>query len=137
MESIFTKIIRGDIPAVTVYEDEHVIAFLDLHPVRPGHTLVVPKNQCATLAELPFTDATHVWSIVRKLTLALREGLGCHAVTVLLRDGEAAGQEVAHLHVHLIPRDDNDGLGPGFPGGKQASADEREAVAKRIKTALD
>ncbi len=135
--TLFTKIIEGDIPAVRVYEDEHVIAILDIAPIRPGHTLVIPKNPCQTLAELPFTDATHVFSVVRKLTAALKESLDADAVTVLLRDGEAAGQEVPHLHVHLIPRNEGDGLGPGFGGsGEQASQETRESVAEKIRAAL-
>ena len=137
MATLFEKIIEGEIPAVHVYEDEHTIAFLDIAPIRPGHTLVVPKNPSQTLAELPFTDATHVFSVVRKLTTALRQGLGCDAVTVLLRDGKAAGQEVPHLHVHLIPRTEGDGLGPGFGGtGTKTSQQERETVADKIRKAL-
>ncbi len=137
MTTVFEKIIAGDIPAVRVYEDEHVIAILDIAPVTEGHTLVIPKNPVALLSDLPFTDSTHVFSVVRKLTKALREALSCDAVTVLLRDGPAAGQEVPHLHVHLIPRYENDSLGPGFGGaGEQSSTEEREVVAEKIRATL-
>lgn len=138
MTTLFEKIIAGDIPSVQVYEDAHVIAILDIAPLAEGHTLVIPKKPAQLLHELPFTDATHVFAVVRKLTKALPESLSCDAVTVLLRDGEAAGQEVPHLHVHLIPRTENDSLGPGFGGtGQQVSEDTREAVAEKIRSALD
>jgi histidine triad (HIT) family protein len=97
-DSIFTKIIKGDIPCYKIYEDEKVIAFLDIHPVQPGHVLVVPKVQVDHFQELPdeFYDAT--WQVVKKIAKHQREVLKTARVGVSI-----VGTDVPHAHVHLIP----------------------------------
>lgn len=136
-DCVFCRIIAGEIPATRVYEDEHVVAILDIFPTAEGHTLVIPKRHEALLPDLPFTDATHVFSVVRKLDGALRHALSCEAISILLRDGPAAGQEVAHLHVHLIPRMSDDGLGPAYPSGKEKlTSDDAERIHTAIGRAL-
>src|SRR5438128_10002127 len=97
-DSIFTKIINGDIPSYKVYEDETVLAFLDIHPVQPGHTLVIPKKQIEFVWDLPEEDYQAVMDVAKKVALRLREVLGVKYV------GERiVGVDVPHAHVQIIP----------------------------------
>ena len=97
-DSIFTKIIKGEIPAYKLYEDELTLAFLDIHPVQPGHTLVVPKKQIEFVWDLPVEDYQAVMDTAKKVALFLREVLGVKYV------GERiVGVDVPHAHVQLIP----------------------------------
>jgi histidine triad (HIT) family protein len=97
-ESIFTKIINGDIPSYKVYEDELVLAFLDIHPVQPGHTLVIPKKQIEFVWDLPDEDYQAVMGVSKKVALRIREVLGVKYV------GErVVGVDVPHAHVQIIP----------------------------------
>jgi nicotinamidase/pyrazinamidase len=98
MASIFTKIIRGEIPAHRVYEDEHAFAFLDINPRRPGHTLVVPKREVDELFDLPPDDYEALWRAARVVGGALKRAVGCDRVFVMV-----VGIDVPHAHVHLIP----------------------------------
>ena len=104
-DSLFTKIINGEIPCHKVYEDERVIAFLDVHPLHAGHTLVVPKVQIDHLWDLPRDDYEYLWSVVRKLGNHLRETLKTPRVGVVVE-----GFGVPHVHVHLIPIESGEDL---------------------------
>lgn len=97
-DSIFTKIIKGEIPCHKVYEDDRVIAFLDLHPQNPGHTLVVPKAQISHLWDLSNDDYTYLWEVVRKLGSHIKTTLDSPRVGVVVE-----GFGVPHVHVHLVP----------------------------------
>jgi len=97
-DSIFTKIVKGEIPAHKLYEDDLVLAFLDIHPVQPGHTLVIPKRQVEFVWDLPDADYIAVMGTAKKLALVLREVLGVHYVGELVM-----GVDVPHAHVQLIP----------------------------------
>lgn len=97
-ESIFTKIINGDIPSHKVYEDEHVFAFLDIHPITPGHTLVVPKQQAPFVWDLDETTYQQLQASVKKIALHLRETLGVPYI-----GEQIIGVDVPHAHIHLIP----------------------------------
>ena len=100
-DSIFTKIIKGEIPCHKVYEDEKTIAFLDIHPVREGHILVVPKSQVEFLWDLESVDYAAVMSTVQKIALHLREQMNVPYV-----GEQVIGVDVPHAHVHLIPFSD-------------------------------
>lgn len=97
-DSIFTKIIKGEIPSYKIYEDDLVYAFLDIHPVQPGHTLVIPKKQIDRLEELEDETYGHLMKIVKKLMIHLRKTLGTERITLKIE-----GFDVPHAHVHLIP----------------------------------
>jgi histidine triad (HIT) family protein len=97
-ESIFTKIVKGEIPSHKVYEDALTLAFLDIHPVQPGHTLVIPKKQVEFVWDLPEEDYQAVMSTVYKVAQRLREVLGVHYVGEIIE-----GVEIPHAHVKLIP----------------------------------
>lgn len=97
-ESIFTKIIKGEIPSHKVYEDEHTFAFLDIHPVQPGHTLVIPKKQVEFVWDLDDETYQNLMASVKKIALRLREALGVPYV-----GEQVVGTDVPHVHIHLIP----------------------------------
>ncbi len=97
-DSIFTKIINGEIPSHKVYEDEHVLAFLDIHPVQPGHTLVIPKRQVEFVWDLEEVEYQRLMQVVQKIALQLKLKLGVPYV-----GSQIIGVDVPHAHVHLIP----------------------------------
>jgi len=107
----FCQIVNGAIPARTVYEDEDVLSFLDANPLTRGHTLVVPKRHHARVADLPSEDRAAVFETLGRLAPAVEAAVDADGVTVGMNDGDAAGQEVPHVHGHLVPRFDGDGGG--------------------------
>jgi histidine triad (HIT) family protein len=107
---IFCKIINKEIPIHKVYEDGNVLAFLDINPASPGHTLVIPKNHYANLEELPDPEAGLIMAVARKVGANLLSGLGAAGYNLIQSNGAAAGQEVLHFHLHVIPRGPGDGL---------------------------
>ena len=97
-ESVFTKIIKGDIPCYKIYEDSKVIAFLDVHPQMPGHVLVVPKKQIDHVWDMDDADYAYLWQVTKKLGAHIKEVLHCPRVGIVVE-----GFGVPHVHVHLIP----------------------------------
>lgn len=117
MASVFSKIVSGELPAHRVWEDENHVAFLDLRPVQPGHTLVVPKKEVAYLFDMTQDEYLALWQAVRTVEGKLRAGLGCERVIV-----SVVGWEVPHVHVHLVP---TNALGD-FPWPEPQEVDEDE-----------
>ena len=103
-DTIFMKIIRHEIPAEIVYEDADTLAFLDVKPTTPGHTLVVPKKWTENIFDVEEETLVAVMRTVRKISPAVRDAVGAHGVHINSNHGEAAGQIVPHLHIHIIPR---------------------------------
>ena len=101
---IFCSIVKGDIPNYTIYEDEKVLAFLDVNPTSVGHTLVIPKKHYESFIECEKEDLDHVFEVAQQIAKKMEESLGCDGINVLSNVREAAGQSVHHFHVHLIPR---------------------------------
>ncbi len=134
-ETIFSKIISGEIPCTKVYEDDVVLAFLDIQPIQPGHTLVVPKTASRDARETDPDTFTEVMLVAQKIAQALTTSLDCEGVNISMNCGEAAGQEVFHTHVHVIPRFDDDGVMPGPLRGEYAET-EADKVAAAIQAAL-
>ncbi len=101
---IFCRIVAGTEPASMVHQDQVAVAFMDIQPVTPGHLLVVPRLHCASLVNLEPDIAAHLMRVAVRLDVAIRSsGVRCQGVNLLLADGEAAGQDVFHVHLHLIP----------------------------------
>lgn len=110
-DCIFCAIVAGKVESSVVHEDEVSVAFMDLNPVTPGHLLVVPRTHAVGLEDLDVETSAHVWSVGHRLARAIRRsGLRCDGINVLLADGEAAFQEVFHLHLHVFPRYEDDGF---------------------------
>ncbi|MEZ4399692.1 MAG: HIT family protein [Kofleriaceae bacterium] len=134
-ETIFARILRGELPCHKVYEDEHVLAFLDIFPLSRGHTLVIPKEPAATLDQLSDASAAAVGRVLPRLARAVLRVSGATAYNVLQNNGALAHQAVFHVHFHIIPRfDDGTGLGVGWPAG--ALGDDGAALAAAIAAAV-
>jgi histidine triad (HIT) family protein len=112
MSTIFTQIVEGEIPARIVYEDETTVAFLDANPLAPGHTLVIPKDEYERLNDVADDVASDLYATIHRLVPAVEEAVDADASTVAFNNGEAAGQEVPHVHCHIVPRFEGDGGGP-------------------------
>jgi histidine triad (HIT) family protein len=113
-ETIFDKILAGQIPCHRVYEDEHVLAFLDINPVSLGHTLVIPKERAAYLHEMSDAAAAAIGRVMPRLCRAVMEATGATAYNILQNNGASAHQAVFHVHFHIIPRLAETGLGVGW-----------------------
>ncbi len=110
MEScIFCAIVEGDIPSYSLYEDETTLAFLDINPISTGHTLVIPKYHSSKINQLPIMFANSLMNTIHTLTGPIEEAVGANATTIAFNNGIAAGQEVPHVHCHIIPRFEQDG----------------------------
>lgn len=101
--NIFAKILRGELPAIKVYEDDRVLAFMDIMPQADGHTLVIPKSKAVTLLDLPADDLSYTIQIVQKVAKAIEKALDSKGIVLMQLSGESAGQTVPHIHFHLIP----------------------------------
>lgn len=110
--TIFERIVDGEIPARVVHETETTLAFLDASPLAPGHTLVIPKEPHERLRDAPEDVAADVFAVVRELAPRIEDAVEADAVNVGINDGPEAGQEVPHLHVHIVPRFEGDGGRP-------------------------
>lgn len=107
---IFCKIVSGEIPATKVYEDDETIAFLDIQPVQPGHTLVIPKDHFENIYTTPVMTWMRIQMTAQKVALAVKHATDADGVNVHMNNEAAAGQIVPHVHIHIIPRQNDDGL---------------------------
>lgn len=133
-ENIFAKILRGEIPSTRVYEDDETLAFMDIMPRADGHLLVIPKTPCRNILDATPEQMAAVMATVQKLARAVMKAFDADGVTVQQFNETAGGQEVFHLHFHVLPR--HEGL-PMRPPGKMGDLDEIAAHAERIRAALD
>jgi histidine triad (HIT) family protein len=134
--NLFAKILRGEIPAVKVYEDEEVLAFMDIFPQTRGHMLVMPKHvRARNFLELPDEKVAPLMTRVHRLTKAAVKALDPDGVTVTQFNGEDAGQTIFHLHWHIIPRYAGVRLA-GHGHGNKADIAELQAIAQQIAAAL-
>ena len=151
---IFCKIVAGQIPCHKLYEDDWVLAFLDLGPLSAGHVLVIPKHHAVQLDELPSEDAAAVGAVLPRIAKAVSQATGTDAYNVLQNNGKPAGQVVMHVHFHLIPKPapttdhtttssapdspgtPGSGLGIGWPAGK-LDDDLAKAMVEKITAAFE
>jgi len=133
--NIFAKILAGDAPCVKVFEDDHVLAFMDVFPQSKGHCLVVPKEKARNLLDLSETSAREAILRVKRLAQAVDKALSPDGVMVAQFNGAPAGQTVFHIHFHVIPRWENTDI-KGHGGGEKADTDELEQLAEQIRAAL-
>jgi len=136
MSTIFDKILDGEIPCHTVYEDAYVLAFLDVGPLSRGHTLVIPKERKAFLHELSDEAAAAVGRVLPRIARAVMQTTGTTAYNVLQNNGSEAHQAVYHVHFHIIPKTAEDGLGIEWPNGALAEG-EGERLAAEIRTLVE
>jgi histidine triad (HIT) family protein len=133
-ETIFSKILRGEIPCHRVYEDEHVLAFLDVNPLSRGHTLVIPKEHATTLDQLSDDASAAIGRVLPRIARAVVAATGATAYNVLQNNGAAAHQAVFHVHFHVIPKfADGSGLGIGWNTTKLGDGAElAKAIAGKL-----
>ena len=133
-ETVFDKILRGEIPCHRVYEDAHVLAFLDINPLSPGHTLVIPKEAAATIDALSDESAAAIGRVLPKVARAVMHATGVRAYNLLQNNGAGAHQAVFHVHFHIIPKyEDGRGLALNWRPGAISDAD---TMATKIRTGL-
>ncbi|HBH71777.1 MAG: Histidine triad family protein [Parcubacteria group bacterium GW2011_GWC1_42_11] len=136
MEScLFCKIIAGEIPSSKVYEDDNVLAFLDIRPVNIGHTLVIPKNHHINLYETQDEDLSRMIAVIKKLSIAIRNALNADGINIEMNNDPVAGQIIFHTHIHIIPRFKGDGF-THWHGARGYNEGEADEVIQKIKTRL-
>jgi histidine triad (HIT) family protein len=132
-ETIFSKILRGEIPCHKVYEDEHVLAFLDINPISRGHTLVIPREPAETIDKLSDEASAAIGRVLPRLSRAVLAATGATAFNILQNNGPAAHQAAFHVHFHIIPKFDDSGLGIDWPSGKlEDGATLAKAIAGKL-----
>ena len=134
-QCVFCRIVAREIPATVVHEDEHVLAFMDLGQVNPGHVLVAVKAHAENLYELNNAQAGAVLRAAARVARAIRDAFAPEGLSVYQANGAAAGQTVFHYHVHLVPRHDGDGMALTWPV-KNPPRDKLEAYAAKIRASL-
>lgn len=130
MNDIFEKIITREIPAEIFYEDDYVIAFLDIKPVNKGHALIVPKKKFENIFDAPHEELAHMIRAAKKAALAIKEVFGISDVNLIMNNGSVAGQEIFHAHMHVIPRLPNDGFYHTPPSISYAENEMHEIAEK-------
>ncbi len=138
-DCVFCEVLAGRLPASVVMREGRCTAFMDIQPANAGHVLVVPDDHAASLAELPEDAGARLFRTAQKVAAALYgSGLRCEGVNLLLADGEAAGQDVFHVHLHVIPRFEGDGFGLTFGPdyANRPGREELERAAERIRGVL-
>jgi len=133
-DCIFCKIIDGSIPSHIVYEDKHVVAFFDILPISPGHTIIVPRKHVSDVEGLSEEEFSAMAKVVKHIGKAVMEGLGVKGYSVFMDNKSAANQHVPHAHFHLVPREEGDGLERWPQSGY--SEGEAEECLKRVKENL-
>ncbi len=133
-QNIFGKILRGELPCTKVYEDEDVLAFMDIMPRADGHTLVIPKKPARTLDDIASEQLSKLILAVQKIARAAKTGMAADGITIHQFNESAGGQVVFHIHFHVIPRQAGVALRPH--SGQMAPADLLAEHAARIKSAL-
>ena len=138
-DCVICKLLSGELEVTVIHQDDLCVAFMDIQPINPGHALVVPRKHAPYLADLEAEDGAQVFRVAQRVAAALREcGVKCEGVNFFLADGAAAGQEVLHVHLHVIPRYSGDGFGLNLPPDYQDRPDREELndIAQRIKGRL-
>jgi histidine triad (HIT) family protein len=136
---IFCKIIKGQIPARILNQDDLAVAMLDAFPLADGHTLVVPKIHYSKIQDMDRDTSASVFSLVRKISAALEKAVNVNSTTIAIHNGKEAGQEIPHLHVHIIPRTKDDGAGPVhsmFENRPSLNTDQFDSIYRNIKKVL-
>jgi len=132
-DCLFCKIIRKEIPGRIIYEDDHALAFLDIMPSAMGHTMVIPKSHTPNILELPHEEVIPLFAAVKHVDGMIVKSLEPDGITIGINQGQASGQEIDHLHVHLIPRWHNDGGHAVQSVVHSARKEDLDAVAAKIR----
>ncbi len=134
--NLFEKIVNREIPATIVYEDDDTLAFMDIGPIIKGHTLVIPKTCYDPITETPDEVVAKLMIVAKRIAAAQMQELGADGVNIMQNNGKAAGQEIPHIHIHVIPRFNNDGHPWNWAAKRYDSPDEMETLAAKIRKGL-
>lgn len=132
---VFCRIVRKQAPASIVYEDREVIAFLDIRPLNKGHTLVIPKAHHADIFDTPTDQISQVHRVTKQIALAVKKAVHADGISIIQQNGEAAGQDIFHLHVHVVPRFKGQKLA-AFNELKEVEREKLDAAAEEIRRFL-
>lgn len=132
-DCIFCKIIKGEIPSFTVYEDEDFKVILDRFPAAPGHVLIIPKVHYSDMFELSEEAAAKLYPLAKKIAERVKEVSGSEGINIVQNNGEAAGQSVYHFHLHIIPRKMGDGIILNKSSNMDTTIEELEAIWHELK----
>ncbi|EKU51387.1 MULTISPECIES: HIT family protein [Acinetobacter] len=132
-QNIFARILRGELPAIKIYEDDQVLAFMDIMPQADGHALVIPKTPAVTLLDLPAEAAAYTIQVVQKVARAIEKALDVEGIVLMQLSGAAAGQTVPHVHFHLIPSSVHE---LGRHAAQMGDQEKIKAFAEKIKAEL-
>ena len=135
-DCIFCKIVAKEIPATVIYEDNDVLAFMDIGPIIKGHTLVISKKHYDSITETPDDILSRLHVVAKQISKAQMNGLGADGVNIMQNNGTAAGQEVPHIHVHVIPRFSDDGHHWNWNAKKYDDFDEMAELAEKLRNNL-
>ena len=130
MPSIFTKIVKGEIPSYKVYEDKNFLAFLDINPLKKGHTLVIPKKEVDYIFDIDSKEYQNLWDTAKKIALGMKKVIECNRISIVVM-----GLEVPHAHIHLIPLDSMQDIDFSQPK-LNISNDEMVQIANRINKSI-
>ena len=136
MDCLFCSIVAGDIPATTVYEDEHVLGFMDIAPANPGHTLIIPKQHYRNIYDMPVEVGGKIMQVAIPLANAIRTALKVDGLNLFQSNEAAAFQTVFHFHLHLIPRWEDDPLRKQYWQPSEGNLEEIANIAAEIREAL-
>ena len=131
-DCLFCKIIAGEIPCTKIYEDDTLLAFLDIYPTNIGHTLVIPKVHHINLYETPDETLAHMISVVKKLSITIKSALSADGINIEINNDSSAGQIIFHTHIHIVPRFEGDGF-KHWKGARGYNEGEMEEVAQMIQ----
>lgn len=132
-DCIFCKIIKGEIPSFTVYEDDTFKVILDRFPAAPGHALIIPKVHADDMFDLPEETAAKLYPLAKKIAAKIKEAVGAEGINIVQNNGEVAGQSVHHFHLHIVPRKVGDQIILNKSSNADTTLEELEAVLKKIQ----
>lgn len=138
-DCVICKLVAGEVEVSVIHQDDVCVALMDIQPINPGHALVVPRRHAAYLEDLEAEDGAQVFRVGQRVAAALRKcGVKCEGVNFFLADGVAAGQEVFHVHLHVIPRYDGDGFSLNLPTDyhDRPPREELNEIAQRLRLKL-
>ena len=136
----FCKIVDGDIPGRIIYQNDNAIAFLDAFPLSVGHTLIIPKRHYSKVQDMNREYSSAMFDLLRIVTAGVEKATGVKASTIAIHNGVEAGQDILHVHIHIIPRTSHDGSGPVhsmFKKRPNVSSEKMDSILVRIKEVLE
>ena len=132
---IFCKIVRKQAPSSVIYEDDTIIVFLDIRPLNMGHTLVIPKAHYVDIFDIPEKELSQMYKVAKQVSFAIKKATNADGISIIQQNGKAAGQDIFHIHVHVVPRFEGQKL-PPFSELKEVERAKLDALARKIKQQL-